>query len=87
MELKEVIQTTTIILLILFGIFIIYQIIRKIVGGSWATEDIIIALLIFNIGITFTLTINQTKLNLNHNNLQNQFKHLAKDFKSHIIKI
>jgi hypothetical protein len=79
----EFIQTTTIILLIIFGLFILYQIIKKITGGSWATEDIIVSLLILNIGITFTLALNQVKTNSNYNHLRNQFNYLAKDFKQH----
>ena len=45
------------ILLILFGLFIIYQLIRKIIGASWQAESLIIALLIFNLGITWKLNM------------------------------
>ncbi|MBI2449190.1 hypothetical protein HYV49_02750 [Candidatus Pacearchaeota archaeon] len=45
------------ILLILLGLFIAYQIIRKIIGGSWQTESLIIALLIFNLGLTWRLNM------------------------------
>jgi len=44
------------ILLILLGLFIAYQLIKAIFGGSWQTESIIIALLIFNLGLTWKLT-------------------------------
>lgn len=43
------------IILILLGLFIAYQLLRKIFGGSWQTESLIIALLIFNLGITWRL--------------------------------
>ena len=43
------------IILILLGLFIAFQIIKAILGGSWETESIIIALLIFNIGVTWKL--------------------------------
>ena len=43
------------ILLILFGLFIAYQLLRKIFGGSWQTESLIIGLLIFNLGLTWKL--------------------------------
>jgi len=45
------------ILLILFGLFIAYQLLLAIFGGSWQTETLIIALLIFNMGITWKLSM------------------------------
>ncbi len=59
------------ILLVLFGIFLLIQILRKIIGGSWGTEDIIIALLIFNIGCTFTIGIMLAQLRSDHDHLKN----------------
>jgi len=41
--------------LFLFAIYIIYQILRKIFGGSWSIEQIILSLLILNIGWTALL--------------------------------
>ena len=43
------------ILLILFGLFIAYQLIRAIIGGSWQTEGLIIAMLMFNLGLLWKL--------------------------------
>lgn len=71
-------------LLIILSIFIIYQLIIKILGGSWTTESIIIALLILIIGFIFNLTIKLTKSETNLNNLKNSFCNLAKDFKQHL---
>ena len=51
------------ILLIIFGLFIAYQLIRVIFGGSWQTEAIIIALLMFNLALTWKLSSNIWKLN------------------------
>ena len=45
------------ILLILFGLFIAYQLLRAILGGSWQTETLIIALLVFNLSITWKLNM------------------------------
>ena len=73
-----------IILLIIFGLFLAYQIILKLLGGSWPTENIIIALLVFNIGLTFTIAFNLAQLRSDHNHIVGQFNHLAKDFKEHI---
>jgi len=49
------------ILLILFGLLLAYQIIRKIFGDSWSTEAIMIALLIFNLGLTWKISLNFEK--------------------------
>ncbi len=46
------------IILILLGLFIAYQLIRAILGGSWQTESLIISLLIFNLGLTWRLSMN-----------------------------
>jgi len=46
------------IILILLGLYIAYQLIRAILGGSWQTEGLIIALLIFNLGLTWKLNMN-----------------------------
>ena len=68
----------------MFGIFIIYQVILKILGGSWEIENIILALLIFNIGFSFTIALNQVKTNSDINHQNYQFRHLANDFKLHL---
>jgi len=39
------------------GLIIIYQLVLKILGGSWQTEAIIIALLFFNLGMTWKLSM------------------------------
>lgn len=74
------------ILVVLFGLFLLIQILRKIMGGSWGTEDIIIGLLIFNLGSIFTIGVMVAQIKSDHNHLRNQFKSLANDFKSHIKK-
>tara|TARA_Y100000310_G_scaffold328062_1_gene395458 strand:+ start:6124 stop:6324 length:201 start_codon:yes stop_codon:yes gene_type:complete len=43
------------VFLMVAGIIIIYQLIKKILGGSWGTEALIIALLFFNLGLTLKL--------------------------------
>ena len=45
------------IILILLGLFVAYQILRAIFGGSWQTESIVIALVIFNLGLTWKLNM------------------------------
>ena len=79
----DIIQNILEIILILFGLFILYQIIRKILGGSWETENIIAALLMFNIGLTFTLALNQVRTSMGLHYLTKKVNYLAKDFKEH----
>ena len=83
-KILDIIETIIIIILIIFGLFIFYQIILKIFGGSWSNENLIIALLMLNMGVTITLAVNQVKLHSDHNHLTGQFKSLANDFKSHL---
>lgn len=52
------------IVLILLGLFIAYQLLRAIFFGSWQTESLIISLLIFNLGLTWRLSMNSLKLNM-----------------------
>lgn len=68
-------------LLALFGMFIIYQALRYIFGGSWAIEGLVLAFLILN----FTLAVSNG-MKLSH--FEGEFKEfkqsmltLAKDFK------
>lgn len=83
-ERPKILSIILYVLLILFSIFIIYQLIIKILGGSWETQDIIIALLILIIGFIFNITVKLTKIETNFNNLKNSFCNLAKDFKQHL---
>ena len=41
--------------LILVGAIIVYQLLKKILGGSWQTESLIIALIIFNLVLTLRI--------------------------------
>ena len=70
------------ILIFLFGIFLIYQILRIVFGGSWTIEELILALLIFVVGAVFTIVIMLVELKSDHKHLKNQFKCLARDFRS-----
>ena len=59
---KNTIDKITEVILILLGLFIAYQLIKKIFGGSWQTEGLIIATLIFNLGISWKLNSGLGKL-------------------------
>lgn len=43
------------IILIILGLFIAYQLLKAIFGGSWETESLIISLLVFNLGLTWRI--------------------------------
>ena len=70
------------IVLILFGLLIFYQILRKVFGGSWSTEGIMITLIMFNTSLIFTLVVIVVQLKVGHNFLKKQFSSLAIDFKA-----
>ena len=50
---RNFIENVIVALIILFAVFVIFKLIEKIFGGSWETEDLIIALLILNMGWSF----------------------------------
>jgi len=84
LKINEKIEKAIAIFVILFGLYILIQILRAIFGGSWTTEDLIIGLLIFNLGSIFTVVISVAQLKSDHNHLKGQFRSLASDFKSQI---
>jgi peptidoglycan biosynthesis protein MviN/MurJ (putative lipid II flippase) len=84
MEKSEFLILILVILLFLFGIFIACQIILKIAGKSWQTENLVISLLIFNLGAVFTTVIMLVTLLSAHKNLERRFSCLSRDFKEHI---
>ncbi|MFH1592337.1 MAG: hypothetical protein ABIB47_03145 [Candidatus Woesearchaeota archaeon] len=92
-DIEKIIERIVIIVLVVFGLYISYQIIKRILGGSLTAEDIIISLLIFNLGCVFTIGFALAKLNSglaklksDHNHLRNQFRSLADDFKRYVKK-
>ena len=82
-KILDVIDILLKIFLIIFGLIILYQIIPKISGGSWMTENLVVALLIALIGIVFTNSVNIAKMRSDYSHLLSQFKCLAGDFKLH----
>jgi hypothetical protein len=71
------------VLLTIFAIYLLIQILRQILGGSWTSEDIVLGILIFNTGSIFTVGLMLAQLRSDHEHLGNQFKSLADDFKAH----
>jgi len=84
LKINEKIEKAIEIFVILFGLYILIQILRAIFSGSWTTEDLIIGLLIFNLGSIFTIGVSVAQLKSDHNHLKGQFKSLATDFKSKV---
>ena len=77
----ECLQKTFEIVLIIFGLFLAYQVLLKILGGSWGAEQIITALVVFNLGLTFTLATVVFGMKSDVGHLTHQFRALATDFK------
>lgn len=76
------VEKALIIFLILFGLYLLVQIGRKIVGGSWGIEEVILGMLFFNTGAIFTIGIMLAQLKADHNHFKSQFRSLAEDFKA-----
>lgn len=83
----DIIQLIITILLIIFGLFILYQIILKISGGSWGKEDIIISMLIFSIGLTIATALNLIKFNIDYNYFKKYMHKFVNDSKEFNKKI
>ncbi len=83
-QLTELLNLIIGIALLLFAIFLAYQILSAIFGGSWSTENIIISLLIFNVSVTFTIGYNLAAVKSDLRHLSESFRHLASDFKAHV---
>src|SRR3989344_2957096 len=62
------------IILVLSGLFIAYQLIRAILGGSWQTETLVITLLVFNLGISWKINSGLWKLNSKFENILDGIK-------------
>lgn len=79
--------------LLFFGVYLLYQILRKIFGGSWDAQDVVLGILFFNVSLSVTMIALLTKfhsdldhLRSNHDHLQAQFSNLATDVKTHLLK-
>jgi uncharacterized membrane protein len=83
-KIKQILDILFVVALTIFALFIIYQILRKVFGGSWATEGLVIALLVLNITLTFHLTKEVTQIKTDLSHIKMEFRSLAHDFKEHI---
>lgn len=60
---SEIIPIIAQILAYILAIILIVQILKAIFGGTWAIEDVILALVIFNLTITFAVGVYLISLN------------------------
>ncbi|MBI4440243.1 hypothetical protein HY638_04700 [Candidatus Woesearchaeota archaeon] len=86
MIVPKFLQDALTIFLILFGIFLLYQVILKIFGGSWTTEDLVFGFIVVMVGFQFQMNTALTRVQSDLGYLKNQFRALAGDFKEHIAK-
>ena len=70
------------ILIIIFGLVILYQIILKILGGSWEIENIIITVLLFNVGFTIAIALKMITFSTDYNYFKKHMYSFVKDFKN-----
>ena len=83
MTLRWVMRITS-VGLILFCLFIAYQMLRIILGGSWTISHANFALLLALVIFIFYQTRDLGEVKSNLKNLTKQFSALAKDFKEHL---
>ena len=69
------------IFLTAFAVYLIYQILKRILGGSWALESIILGILFLNTAVLISLAMLFMELKSDHKHLKHSFHNLATDFK------
>jgi len=74
------------IFLILFALYILYQIVLKIFGGSRTVEEIIVSLVIAHIGFTLSQSMKLSSVARYLHHLRLQFNAHANDFKNHVMQ-
>mgnify|MGYP001561031362 CR=1 FL=1 len=91
MDLREFIRNLFRIIYIIILIYVAYQILRAILGGSWTTENIIIAgmgMILAGMFVIISFLINQSKcigtLEERTKNIGDSLLNLGKDFKQHL---
>jgi len=83
-KIKEIFISIIVILLAVFGLFLAFQIIKKIFIGSWETEDLILAILFFNTGAVFSIIFILATIKSDLKHLSKKFDSLVSDFKGHL---
>ena len=93
LDLGEIIVGLFRIILILVLIYVAYQVLRAILGGTWETENIIIAgmgIVLTGMFVIIGFLVSQAKvlgmLEERTRNIGNSLSNLGKDFKEHLSK-
>jgi len=93
MDLREVIKELFRIMYIIILIYVAYQVLRAIFGGTWATENILIAgmgAILAGMFAIVSFLISQGKclgtLEERTKNVGDSLSNLGKDFKEHLLK-
>ena len=92
-DLKNIIKDLFKAIYIIIIIYVVYQVLKAITGGTWATENIMIAgigVILTALFIIFGFLINQGryigKLEERTKNIGDSLSNLGKDFKEHLNK-
>lgn len=72
------------IFVIALAVFILFQVLRKVFGGSWITEGVVLGLLLTNLSVTAMVALMAVGSKSDYGHLKRQFTSLALDFKSHV---
>jgi uncharacterized membrane protein len=81
---KEFIDWVITISLAVLALFITYQVLRIVFGGSWSSENVIMVLVGANLGYSFITSRDVKGVQHDFKNLQRSFNALASDFKKYI---
>lgn len=92
-DLKEIVIDLLKVLYLIVILYVVYQVLRAIIGGTWETENIILASLGIIMAGMFVIVgflINQAKsigiLEERTINIGNSLRNLGSDFRQHIIE-
>ncbi len=57
-----------------FGLYVMFQLIKKILGGSWDTEGIVIGILLFNTGAILTVSMITAEMKSDYKHLNDRIQ-------------
>lgn len=81
MKTSEALITIAETIVITLGIFVAYQILRKVLGGSWASEDIMTTVLTLNATATFAMFALVVSMTRSIARFNSDTKYLTKDIR------
>jgi len=83
---KNIFQNKTFIRILLAGtilwaLFVVYQILRKVFGGSWAIEEVILGMAFINITATISMAVLFGYMKADISYMKNDIKSVKKELK------